>query len=64
VLSRNAATTAGAAQHETVALRGVKLSVATSVRAADWEAAMIYPHSRNPAYVLSDWQRQQLALFA
>lgn len=44
--------------------RGVKISVATSVRKATWEAAMIYPHSTNPACTLSELQRQQLALFA
>jgi hypothetical protein len=43
--------------------RGVKVSVATSVRKATWEAAMIYPHNNNPAYVLTELQRQQLALF-
>jgi hypothetical protein len=46
-----------------LAQRGVKVSVATSVRKATWDAAMIYPHNNNPAYVLSELQRQQLALF-
>ena len=42
--------------------RGVKVGVATSVRKATWEAAMIYPRNSN-AYVLTELQRQQLALF-
>jgi hypothetical protein len=49
---------------EELGRRGVKLGVATSVRKAVWDAAMIYPHNRNPSYALSDEQRRQLALFA
>jgi hypothetical protein len=55
---------AGAALHEELVGHGVKVGIATSVRKAVWEAAMIYPHSHHPAYLLSDEQRWKLALFA
>lgn len=44
--------------------RGVKVGEATSVRAAQWEAAEIYPRSNNPSLVVSTAQRAQLAMFA
>jgi hypothetical protein len=43
--------------------RGVTVGIATSVTKAAWAAAMIYPHSNNLSYVLSEAQRQQLELF-
>lgn len=42
---------------------GAKIGVATSVRVAQWNAAEIYPRSSNPALVLTDRQRAQLAMF-
>jgi hypothetical protein len=42
---------------------GVKVGVATSVRVVQWNAAEIYPRSTNPAPVLTDRQRAQLAMF-
>jgi hypothetical protein len=43
--------------------RGVKISEATSVRAAHWDEAEIYPRSNNPLLVVSERQRHQLAMF-
>jgi hypothetical protein len=43
--------------------RGVKFSAATSIRRHYWEAAEIYPLQRNNSLVLSEEQRQLLALF-
>jgi hypothetical protein len=43
---------------------GVKVGVATSVRVAQWNAAEIYPRSTNPALVLTDRQRAQLAMLS
>lgn len=42
--------------------RGLKIGVASSVRAELWEAAEIYPRP-NPSFPLSSEQREQLALF-
>lgn len=42
---------------------GVKVGVATSVRVAQWNAAEIYPSATNPALILTDRQRAQLAMF-
>ena len=53
--------------HEIVgALRsaGVGIGVASSVRRHFWDAAMVYPESRNPRLVLTDQQRELLSLFA
>jgi hypothetical protein len=44
--------------------RGVALGTATSVRAATWRAAQVYPEPRNPALVLDERQRWLLGLFA
>lgn len=43
--------------------RGLKIGVASSVRAHLWEAAEIYPR-HNPAFPLDDEQRELLALFS
>jgi hypothetical protein len=43
--------------------RGVKQGIATSVRGHLWEAAEIYPEPRNRRLILSDEQREMLALF-
>jgi hypothetical protein len=43
--------------------QGVKIREATSVRAAHWDAAEIFPRSTNPLMVLSELQRRQLAMF-
>ena len=40
--------------------QGVKVGVAASVRKTIWQAAMLYPHTHNPAYVLSGLARSQL----
>lgn len=42
---------------------GVKVGVANSVRVAQWNAAEIYPRATNPALILTDRQRAQLAMF-
>lgn len=42
---------------------GVKVGVASSVRSAQWNAAEIYPRATNPALILTDKQRAQLAMF-
>jgi hypothetical protein len=44
-------------------LRGVKIGVATSVRARMWEEAQIHPVQRNNKLLLSSDQKKQLALF-
>ena len=44
--------------------RGVKIGVAASVRVGDWDAAEIFPRQANTALVLTDQQREALALFA
>ena len=54
---------AGAALHEELIRHDIKVGIATSMRKSVWEAAMIYPDSRSPAYRLSEEQRRQLALF-
>jgi hypothetical protein len=43
--------------------RGVKLGIATSVRAPEWNNAMVYPESNNPALVLTAEQKASIALF-
>ncbi|MET8759674.1 hypothetical protein [Lentzea sp. NPDC004782] len=43
--------------------RGLKIGIASSVRAQLWEAAEIYPR-HNPAFPLDDEQRELLALFS
>jgi hypothetical protein len=43
--------------------RGLKIGVASSVRAQHWEAAEIYPR-HNPAFPLTEEQRDLLALFS
>ena len=44
--------------------RGVKIGVASGVLAAQWLATEIYPAATNPTLVLTDAQRQLLALFS
>ncbi|MGW6930701.1 hypothetical protein ACWGE0_11595 [Lentzea sp. NPDC054927] len=43
--------------------RGLKIGTASSVRGQLWEDAEIYPR-RNPAFVLTEEQRELLALFS
>jgi hypothetical protein len=43
--------------------RGLKIGIASSVRAQLWEAAEIYPR-HNPAFPLDEEQRELLALFS
>jgi len=43
--------------------RGVKIGIATSVIAEQWNHAEIYPASRNRALSLTDEQREMLQLF-
>lgn len=50
--------------HAELAQRGVKVGIATSVRAAQWEAAEIYPRANNALLTVNDRQRLQLELFA
>ena len=50
--------------HAELGERGVKIGVATSVRAAQWAAAEIYPRPNNPLLVVSHAQRRQLGMFA
>jgi hypothetical protein len=42
----------------------VKIGVASSVRAAQWEAAQIYPEQRNQALTLQPAQVELLRQFA
>jgi len=44
--------------------RGVKIGIATSVRSYLWEMAEIYPVQRNRQLLLSDEQKNLLALFS
>ena len=48
---------------DTLTPSGIKIGVATSVRRAMWDAAEIYPNSRNALLTLNDDQRKSLALF-
>ena len=48
----------------TLAARGVKIGIATSVRKADWEAARIFPPRPGSPLTLSETQLAQLALFS
>jgi hypothetical protein len=50
--------------HTELLERGVKLGVASSVRAVQWDAAEIYPRSRNQDLVVSEPQRRKSAMFA
>jgi hypothetical protein len=50
--------------HAELAQRGVKVGIATSVRAAQWDAGEIYPRSNNPLLPASELQRRQLKMFA
>ena len=43
--------------------RGVKVGVATSIRREYWEYAEIYPTHHNKQLILSDRQKEMLALF-
>ena len=43
--------------------RGVKVGIATSIRTEYWEGAEIYPKSHTKQLVLSDRQKEMLALF-
>ncbi len=43
--------------------RGVKVGVATSVRSAEWEAARIYPPSRDVPLQITEDQERMLKLF-
>ena len=43
--------------------RGVRIGVASSVPMTEWDAAQIYPVSKQPLMVLSGEQRQLLSLF-
>jgi hypothetical protein len=49
--------------HDELAARQIKIGVATSVRAAQWEQAEIYPRSTNSTLVISDAQRRGLEMF-
>jgi len=44
--------------------RGVKIGVASSVLASDWDEAELYPRSNPSLLALSDEQRKLLALFS
>jgi hypothetical protein len=46
------------------AARNAKVGIASSVTAAQWAAAEVYPRPGNPALELTQTQRAQLALFA
>jgi|SRR5680860_56588 len=46
-----------------LAIKGVQPSGTTSVRAAIWANAMMYPQAVNPRLVISDEQRRALELF-
>ena len=43
--------------------RGVKVGIATSIRREYWEGAEIYPTSHTKQFILSDRQKEMLALF-
>jgi len=43
--------------------RSVKVGIATSIRREYWEGAEIYPTSHNKQLILSDRQKEMLALF-
>lgn len=43
--------------------RGIKFGVAASVAKTLWEAAEIYPEQRNRSLIITEYQRQMLALF-
>jgi len=43
--------------------RGVKIGVATSVRRSLWDKAEVYPAQQNRELVLTEEQRDMLALF-
>ncbi len=43
--------------------RGLKIGTATSVRQLYWQAATIYPEQRSQLLILTEQQRQLLALF-
>ncbi len=44
--------------------RGVKVQTGTSVRREEWSRAEVYPSAKSQLYVLSETQRQLLALFS
>jgi hypothetical protein len=48
----------------TLAARGVKIGIATSIRKADWEEARIFPPPQEPPLPLSESQLTRLALFS
>lgn len=50
--------------HAELRERGVKIGVATSVRAALWDAAETYPRTNNVALIVDEARRSQLAMFA
>ncbi|MEN4448121.1 hypothetical protein [Mycobacterium sp. SM3041] len=50
--------------HVALRERGVKIGVATSVRAALWEAAEVYPRANSLDLVVDEAQRRQIAMFA
>jgi len=45
--------------HAELGARGVKIGIATSVPAARWEAAEIYPHPNNPHLMVGEARRHQ-----
>lgn len=49
---------------ETIRAAGLKLGTATSVRAALWDAAEVYPAAKNPELLVPDEQRHALSLFS
>lgn len=49
--------------HTSLLRRGVKLGTATSIHRSLWEQAEIYPEQRNTVLLLTDEQRQLLAMF-
>ena len=46
-----------------LATRDVKIGVATSVKSRIWEAAEIYPEQKNDLLIMSDRQKDLIALF-
>jgi hypothetical protein len=50
--------------HSELGERGVKIGIATSVLAMQWDAAEIYPRSQNPLLIVNETQRRQVKLFA
>lgn len=50
--------------HRELGERGVKIGIATSLLAAQWNQAQIYPAANNPLLVVSETQRGQLERFA